>query len=164
MKDSSYGANTHPGGYFKNTLKSVAIAFAVTFIILVIAALLLCFLDFPEKYTLPSVIAATVLGVFAGSYRSARKNEDRRLVSALLTALIYVILAYVIGCLVQGKVMIGSNTALFAAIVLLTGGIGSILAGRAGKSQNKFKGGSNLLSDRFKKGGAKSYKFGKSGS
>ena len=161
VKDSSYGANTRPGGYFKNILKSIAMAFAVTFIILVIAAIFLCFLDFPEKYTLPSVIIATVLGVLSGSYRSARQNEDRRMISAILTAIIYMILAYIIGCLVQGKVMISSNTALFAAIVLLTGGIASILAGRTGKSQNRFKGGSNLLSEKFKKGGLKSYKFGK---
>ena len=35
-------------GFLKSILKSVAAALAVTFMILLIAALLLCFTDFPE--------------------------------------------------------------------------------------------------------------------
>lgn len=163
MNDGAYDANKFSGGYFKGILKSVAIAFIVTFIILITAALLLCFTDFPERYTLPSAIAATVLGVFSGSYNAARKNESNSMVSALLTALLYAILAFIIGCVVQGKVMVSSNTALFAAIALVTGGIASILAGKAGKSKGKYKGGSNYITDKFRKDKVKSYKLGKGG-
>lgn len=161
MNDGAYGAKAQPGGSFKSILKSVAIAFIVTFIILIIAALLLCFLDFPEKYTLPVVIAATILGVLSGSYRSARRNEDKPLISALLTAVVYVIIAYIISCIIVGKIAISSNTALFAAIALVTGAAAAILAGRAGKQKGKYKGTPNILSDRFKKSGT--FKFGKGG-
>lgn len=161
MKDGAYNSSSSIGGYLKSLLKSVAISFILTFIILLVAALLLCFTDFPEKYTLPSAIASTILGVLAGSYGAARKNQDKRVVSALILAVIYVIIAYLIGCLVQGKFMISSNTALFALIVVVTAVIGGILAGRSGKPRNKYMGGSNILADRLKKGGARSYKFGK---
>lgn len=60
-------------GYFTGILKSVAISLTVTFIILIITALFLCFTDFPEIYTFPSAIAATVLGVFAGSSLAAKR-------------------------------------------------------------------------------------------
>lgn len=160
VKDGAYNSSTSTKDYLKSLLKSVAVSFILTFVILVVTALLLCFTDFPEKYTLPSAIAATVLGVLAGSYGAARRNQDRRILSALLMAVIYSVMAYLIGCLIQGKFMISSNTALFTAIVLITAAIGGILAGRSGKPKNKYKGGSNLLSDRFKKTG--SYKFGKS--
>lgn len=162
MKDGAYNANAGVKDYVKSLIKSVAVSFILTFVILVIAALLLCFTDFPEKYTLPSAIAATVLGVLAGSYGAARKNPDRRILSALILGLFYSVLAYFIGCVIQGKLMISSNTALFTAIVLATAAIGGILAGRTGKTKNKYKGGSNIFTDRFKKN-AVGYKFGKSG-
>lgn len=162
MKDGSYHANTGVKDYLKSLIKSVAVSFILTFVILVIAALLLCFTDFPEKYTMPSAIAATVLGVLAGSYNAARKNQDKRILSALMLGLVYSLLAYLIGCLIQGKLMISNNTALFTAIVLATAAIGGILAGRTGKTKSKYKGGSNIFMDRFKKNTA-GYKFGKSG-
>jgi len=161
VKDGSYTSNSNTGDYFKSLLKCDAVSFILTFAILVIAALLLCFTDFPEKYTLPSAIAATVLGVLAGSYKAARRNQDRRILSALILAVIYAIMAYFIGCLVQGKIMISSNTALFAAIVLITAAIGGILAGRTKKPTSKYKGGSGMLPQRFKKGST-GYKLGKS--
>jgi len=162
VKDGAYNANASIRDYLKSLIKSVAVSFILTFVILVIAALLLCFTDFPEKYTLPSAIAATVLGVLAGSYGAARKNQDRRILSALILGLFYSILAYLIGCLIQGKLMISSNTGLFTAIVMATAAIGGILAGRPVKPKSKYKGGSNIFSDRFKKSATSSYKFGKS--
>lgn len=155
--------NKAMGGSFKNILKSVALAMIVTFIVLILAALMLCFTDFPEKYTFPSAIAATVLGVLAGSYSAARKSEGNSMVSALAVALIYSLLAYITGCVIQGKFMISGNTALFTAITLLTGAIASILANRAAKTPTKYSGGSNYLSDKFKKSSTKGFKLGKSG-
>jgi hypothetical protein len=162
VKDGAYSSNTDARQYLNSLVKSVAVAFILTFVILVIAALLLCFTDFPEKYTLASAIAATVLGVLAGSYKVARRNPDRRIISALLLALAYAVLAYLIGCLIKGKIMIGSNTAIFTAIVIITAAIGGILAGRAGKPTSKYKGGSGVLPNKFKKGGS-GYKLGKTG-
>lgn len=161
MKDGAYSTNASTRDYLKSLLKSVAVSFILTFAILVIAALLLCFTDFPEKYTLPSAIAATILGVLAGSYQAAGRNQDKRILSALILAVIYAIIAYIVGCLIQGKFMISGNTALFTAIVLATAAIGGILAGRTSKPKSKYKGGSNILTDRLKKSGS-SYKFGKS--
>ncbi|HOQ76397.1 MAG TPA: TIGR04086 family membrane protein [Thermoclostridium sp.] len=151
MKDGSYSSGSSARQFLKNLLKCVAVSLILTFVILVIAAILLCFTDFPEKYTLPSAIAATVLGVLAGSYKFAGWNPDKRIISALILALIYAVLAYIVGCLVQGKVMISGNTALFTAIVLATGAIGGILAGRPAKPAGKYKGGSGILPNRFKK-------------
>ena len=160
MKDGTYIAGAGAKQFFKSLLKCVALSFILTFVILVIAAVLLCFADFPEKYTLPSAIAATVLGVLAGSFRYAGKNPDRRIISALALAMIYAVLAYLIGCLIQGKIMISGNTALFTAIVLATGAVGGILSGRTGRPAGKFKGGSGILPRRFKKS---VYKLGKTG-
>lgn len=162
VKDGAYGSAGSVKQYLIDLLKSVAIAFILTFAILVVAALFLCFTDFPEKYTLPSAIAATVLGVLAGSYRAARKNQDKRISSALMLAVAYILLAYLIGCLIQGKFMISSNTGIFAAIVIITAAIGGILAGRTGKGAGKYRGGSGIMPNRFKRGGT-GYKLGKTG-
>lgn len=136
--------------YLLDLIKNVALSLIVTFIILMLAALLLCFTDFPEQYTLPSAIAATILGVFAGSTMAAKKYPERSLISSLLTAFIYSVISYMAGCLIQGHFAITLNTALFLAIALITGAIASILANRK-KSTPKYGGGTSHLADRFKK-------------
>lgn len=146
--EEHYGTKKVSTNYFIDLLKTVAVSLIITFIILFAAALVLCFTDFPEKYTLPSAIAATILGVFAGSSMAAKKNTDRSLLSSLLTAFIYALLAYIIGCILQGKISFTLNTALFGAIAIITGAIACILATRSKgtKKYNKFD-----LSKPFKK-------------
>lgn len=146
-------------GYFKSIIKSVAVAMVVTFIILLIAALLLCFTDFPEMYTLPSAIAATILGVFAGSTMAAKNNPDKSLVTSLLTAFIYALLSYIIGSILDGRISFTLNTALFGVIALITGAISSILATRS-KNPKTYNKGSASLFDKFKKkNNYKGYRF-----
>lgn len=146
-------------GFLKSILKSVAAALAVTFMILLIAALLLCFTDFPEMYTLPSAIAATILGVFAGSTMAARKNPDNSLASSLLTAFIYSLISYIIGSILEGRVSFTLNTALFGAIALITGAISNILAKRT-KSSKTYNKTSSGMFDRFNKSNLnKGYRF-----
>lgn len=160
--DDNYRTSKDSTNYFMDLLKTVAISLIVTFIILLAAALLLCFTDFPEKYTLPAAIAGTILGVFAGSTMAAKKNPCNSLTSGLLTAFIYAILAYIIGCILQGKVTFTLNTALFGVIALITGAIASILAVRQ-KSSNKYSSGSRSFVNRLKKKRVpKSYNLGKS--
>lgn len=144
-------------GYLKGILKAVAVSLMVTFIILLLAALLLCFTDFPEMYTLPSAIAATVLGVFLGSTMAAKNNPGNSLVSSLLTAFIYAVLSYIIGCILEGRVSFSSNTALFGVIALITGAIANILANRSPKN---YKSSSPKFMDKLnKRGSSKGYRF-----
>ncbi len=146
------------GGYGISLLKSVAMALIVTFAILIVSALLLCFTDFPEKYTLPSAIAATVLGVLAGSYKAAGSNPEKAFVSGLLTALLYSLLAYLVGSILMGKMDFNFNTVLFSAIALATGGVGSYLAGRTGGKPRKYSGGSAKFQNLIKGKGYNKYK------
>jgi len=156
--EENYRAGISPG-FLKNILKSVVAALAVTFIILLIAALLLCFTDFPEKYTMPSAIAATILGVFAGSTMAARNNPDNSLASSLLTAFIYSLISYIIGSILEGRVSLTLNTALFLAIALITGAIANILAKRTKSSKPYNKTPSGIF-DKFNKGSFnKGYRF-----
>lgn len=148
-----------PTSYLIDLIKNVALSLVITLLILLIAALVLCFTDFPEKYTLPSAIAGTILGVFAGSSLAAKKNPGKSLISGLLTAFIYTVAAYIIGCILQGKVSFTINTALFGAISLLTGAIASILATQK-KNTKKYNSGSSGLIDRLKsKNSSKKYSF-----
>lgn len=160
--DDKFKSNSVPTNYFKDLIKTVAFSLIITFIILLASALLLCFTDFPEKYALPSAIAATIVGVFSGCSMAARKNPFNRWVSSLLTAFIYSVVAYIISCIVGGKIRFTKNTALFLAIALITGAIACILSSRE-KRPGKFGTGSSNL-DRFKKKRfPKSYNLGKSG-
>lgn len=145
-------------GFLFNILKSTAAALAATFAILVIAALLLCFTDFPEMYTLPSAIAATILGVFAGGNMAARKNPENSLASSLLTALIYSVITYIIGSILDGRITFTWNTVLFGAISLITGAISSILSKRTGRS-GTYKKSSGLIDRLNKKSINKGYRF-----
>ncbi|NLB77925.1 MAG: TIGR04086 family membrane protein, partial [Clostridiaceae bacterium] len=146
-------------GYFTGILKSVAISLTVTFIILIITALFLCFTDFPEIYTFPSAIAATVLGVFAGSSLAAKKNPCNSLISSLLTAFIYAVVSFIIGSILERRISFTLNTGLFVVISLLTGAIASILANRTKKNKN-YSNSSPGLFDRIKKKGSSSrYRF-----
>jgi putative membrane protein (TIGR04086 family) len=156
MEDNYRNSRTS-SNYFLDLLKTVAVSLIITFIILLIAALLICFTDFPEKYTMPSAIAGTILGVFAGSNMAARKNPEKSLTSGILTAFVYTVLAYIIGCIIQAKITFTLNTLLFLLISVITGIIASILATRA-KSRKKY----DALGDNFGKK-RKSYNFGKSG-
>ncbi len=142
--------NKVSSGYFKGILKAVAVSMAVTFIILLITALLLCFTDFPELYTFPSAIAATVLGVFSGSSIAGKKNPSNNLLSAILTAFLYALISFIIGSILERRIGFSLNTALFGAIALLTGAIAGILANRT-KSRNNYNNSSPGLFDKIKK-------------
>lgn len=145
-------------GYLSGILKSVAISILITFIILLLASLLLCFTDFPESYTFPSAIASTILGVFFGSYAAAKGNPDKSLLSSLLTAFIYILICIIIGSILGGRISFTFNTLLFTVIALTTGVIGNILATR-NKSRKSYNKGSSRLTDRFSKKGINKYKF-----
>lgn len=142
--------NKVSSGYFKGILKAVAVSLAVTLIILLITALLLCFTDFPEIYTFPSAIAAAVLGVFSGSSMAAKKNTSNSLLSALLTAFLYIFISFTIGSILERRIGFTLNTVLFGAIALLTGAIASVLANRT-KNIKKYKSASPGLFDSIKR-------------
>ncbi|NLL66768.1 MAG: TIGR04086 family membrane protein [Clostridiaceae bacterium] len=150
--------NKVSSGYLRSILKAVAVSLLVTFIILLVTAFLLCFTDFPEMYTFPSAIAATVLGVFAGGSMAAKKNPGNSLISSLLTAFLYVVLTYIIGSILDIRISFSLNTALFGVIALLTGAISSILATRPKKSQS-YKNSSPGLFDKIKKKGSSGYRY-----
>ncbi len=156
----NYRTNKASTSYFMDLLKSVAVSLIVTFIILLAAALMICFTDFPEKYTMASAIAGTILGVFIGSSMAAQKNPDRKMVSAILAAFIYAVIAYIIGCILQAKVAVTANTALFTLIALITGVLAALFSNRQ-KSTRKCKTGSPGFVDRLKKKRPGSYSFGK---
>ncbi|NLM75559.1 MAG: TIGR04086 family membrane protein [Clostridiaceae bacterium] len=160
MQDN-YRSGKVSANYFAELLKTVALSLIVTFIVLLAAAFLLCFTDFPEKYTLPSAIAGTLLGVFTGSSMASRKNPDKSLVSSLLTAFIYAVFAFVAGSILQGKVTFTLNTLLFFAISLITGAIANILSNRKKRPSRKYSTGMSAADRLKKKRGAKSYTFGK---
>lgn len=148
--ENNYRTSRASTNYFLDLLKTVAVSLIVTFIILLVAALLTCFTDFPEKFTLPSAIAGTILGVFAGSSMAAKKNSDRSLVSGILSALIYTVLAFIIGCILQAKITFTINTLLFGLISIITGAIAAILATKT-KRPKKYRSGYSGFTDRFKK-------------
>jgi putative membrane protein (TIGR04086 family) len=151
--------NKVSSGYFKSILKSVLISLIVTLIILVITAFLLCFTDFPEMYTFPSAIAATVLGVFAGSSSAAKKNPCNSILSGLLTAFLYVVVTFIIGILLERRISFSLNTALFAAVALLTGAIAGVLANRTKSTRNYSNSSPGFLDRIRKKGISGGYRF-----
>lgn len=151
--------NKISSSYFKGIIKAVAVSLTVTLIILLITALLLCFTDFPEMYTFPSAIAATVLGVFSGSSMAAKRNPSKSLLSALLTTFLYALISFVIGSIIERRIVVSLNTALFGVIALLTGAIASILANRT-KSKRNYNSSSPGLFDKFnRKKSSGGYRF-----
>lgn len=163
MEDVGFDKSNRSGSFLKGLLKSTALALLVTFVMLVLAALLLCFTDFPENYTYPAAIAATVIGILAGSFQAARKNPSNKLFASMVTALVYTVIAYIIGSIVQGQFCLNIRTLIYLAVALLTGAIGSMLASRAREDTKKYKG-SSYIADKFNsKTTKKSYKFGKPG-
>ncbi len=151
--------NIVSSGYFKGILKAVAVSLTVTLIILLVTALLLCFTDFPEMYTFPSAIAATVLGVFSGSSVAAKKNRSNSLLSAMLTAFIYAFISFIIGSILERRVSFTLNTALFVVIALLTGAIASILSNRVKGAKNYNKSSSGILERINRKKTSGGYRF-----
>ena len=161
--DDNYNNTKVNASYFMDLIKAVAVSLIVTLAILMISAMLLCFTDFPEQYTLPSAIAATIIGVFSGSTMAAKKNPNNKLAFSLLTAFSYSLLSYLVGCISQGKFIFTLNTALFLAISLLTAAVASVLANKQ-RSTKKYNTHPTSLADRFKKKTAtKSYGFNKTG-
>ncbi|NMA67325.1 MAG: TIGR04086 family membrane protein [Clostridiaceae bacterium] len=160
MQDN-YRSGKISTNYFAELLKTVALSLIITFIVLLASAFLLCFTDFPEKYTLPSAIAGTVLGVFAGSTMASKKNPDRGLVSSLLTAFIYAVLSFIVGSIIQGSVNFTLNTLLFFTISLVTGLIAFILSNRKKKHPQKYSSSISASERLKKKRGSKTYSFSK---
>lgn len=151
--------NKVSSSYFKGILKAVAVSMIVTFIILLITALLLCFTDFPEMYTFASAIAATVLGVFSGSSIAAKKNPCNSLLSALLTAFLYAFISFIIGSILERRIAFSLNTALFIGIALLTGAIAGILANRTNSNKNYSNSSPGLFDKIKRKKSSSGYRF-----
>ena len=118
-----------PGGSFDILyyLKNTVIGFVLTIVLLFSVSVIGVFASFPEAVMklLVSVVTYTAIGICG--FFAARHIRRGGLVSGAISGLIYTIVLYLIGSIINGDFSLNSSSALFALFSVLSGALGGIV-------------------------------------
>ena len=108
-------------------LKNTAVGFVLTIVLLFLVSVLGVFASLPEAVTklLVSAVAYTSIGICG--CRAARHVHSGGLISGAISGLIYIIVLYLIGSIVNGSFSLSSTSLITALISILSGAVGGII-------------------------------------
>lgn len=108
-------------------LKAVAFSFAATPIVLFICAFAAVYTAASDSVISLMTAAASCVCIMWGGFVFSRGMGRRGLLSGALIGLIYVVILYLIGCIILGKMTFGIAPVLTAVICIGCGAIGGII-------------------------------------
>lgn len=126
MKTAMVNVNTLKGASFSSVLKSVGVAYALTFALILIFSALLCFTDLPESTIALGLIFIAVLSNFVAGALMGTKAKTRGLINGALGGIAYLAVLYVIGLALYGKIAFDQSTVAMLIICLTAGSVGGI--------------------------------------
>ena len=108
-------------------LKNTAIGFVLTIVLLFLVSVVGVFASLPEAVMKLLVSAVTYTTIGICGFFAARHIRRGGLVSGAISGLIYTIVLYLIGSIVNGDFSLNSSSAIFALISVLSGALGGIV-------------------------------------
>ncbi len=108
-------------------IKNVFVSFLVTAVLLFLSAIAVTYLSAPEPVIDAVVLVVTAFCVLWGGFRASRHLGRQGLLSGAISGMVYVVLLYLIGSLVFGKLTFASHTMLSMMIGIGCGAIGGII-------------------------------------
>ena len=120
---------------FTKILKSVAIAFSTTAVLLLALSFLLTYTSMPDSLiTISVILIAAISNILAGSVAS-RTQQISGWLSGAVTGLIYMALLYMIGAATRGEQAYAPNIAMMLIVGLLSGALGGVIGINIGNSR-----------------------------
>jgi putative membrane protein (TIGR04086 family) len=111
-----------------NTLKGVAVGYAITIIVWIAYAILLTYTDLTEKY-IPIVVTGTeIIAVLVAGYDSAKGNTTKGWLWGMAAGLIYAIIMIILGTItMRGNAPINLSTVVMLIMLVAGGGLGGMI-------------------------------------
>ena len=114
-------------------IKGSIFAIIISFILLLIFAMLLCYTNLPESTMLPVILVTTGISILIGSMISTRKIRKNGILNGGMVGTIYIIVLYLISSLF----LAGFNLTLNSFIMLIVGVITGMIGGIIGVNTNR---------------------------
>ena len=116
-------------------LKSVAVAFAITVVLLLVLSALLTYTSMPDSLITVSVIFIAALSNIIAGGAASKSQQSPGWINGAVTGLIYMILLYMIGAATHGEQTYSPNLVMMFIVGLLSGAFGGIIGINIGNSR-----------------------------
>ena len=127
MAKNGYTAAEKPYGYCTRMLKSLSVAFLLTFLALCLLAFLITWGPVTEKAAAPCILLTSVVSMFVAGFMAAARILRRGMVVGMLAGVLYVVVAYILGVVICGSFSPNGAFLKMAALGIALGGLGGIL-------------------------------------
>lgn len=118
-------AKDHSTGFYKPVIFGLIIGAIVTFVLLILMAVILTVKDFPESAAITMSSIALGLGAMAAGFAASKKMGKKGLMTGVVTGLFLYIIVMLVSLLIS-KGGFSLNTFIKFAIVILASAIGGI--------------------------------------
>lgn len=108
-------------------IKGSIFAIIISFILLLIFAILLCYTSLPESTMLPVILVTTGISILIGSMISTRKIRKNGILNGGIVGLVYIITLYLISSLFLAGFSITFNSFIMLIVGIITGMIGGVI-------------------------------------
>lgn len=108
-------------------IKGSIFAIIISFILLLIFAMLLCYTNLSENTIKPVVLVITGISILIGSMISTRKIRKNGLLNGSLVGFIYIVILYLVSSLFLAGFLLTFNSFIMLLVGIVTGIIGGII-------------------------------------
>lgn len=108
-------------------IKGSIFAIIISFILLLIFAMLLCYTNLSENTIKPVVLVITGISILIGSMISTRKIRKNGLLNGSLVGFIYIVILYLVSSLFLAGFSLTFNSFIMLLVGIVTGIIGGII-------------------------------------
>jgi len=108
-------------------IKGIIVSYIITIPAFIIFALLLSYIDFPEKYISSAVLIATIVSLLVAGSTATRNVKNKGWLNGAIVGLIYMLVLYIFSGLVFKNFTIDRQVIIMAVIGVLCGAIGGII-------------------------------------
>ena len=108
-------------------IKNIFISYVLSFITLLVFSFVITYTNIPFSVITPVTITITLLSIFITSMSNGKKSNEKGWLTGCTTGFLYMLILYIIGCIIYKNASISSNGIIMIILGILTGTIGSII-------------------------------------
>lgn len=127
MKSLIESGNTNSSDFFMNIVKGIIMAFASTFILLFVFAIILTYTSISESVIPPVIIVITIISILFGSSISTIKIKKNGIVNGGIIGLSYILMLYFISSIVHTGFALNIYSIVMIIVSVLSGMTGGII-------------------------------------
>lgn len=120
---------TIPRGLLRGWITSLIITFAA----LLLLSLIITYTPLNEAYADTAVAVVTYVAIAAGGFFAAKGTSGRGWLTGILSALMYILVMWIVASVAKGSMQPGDNFAVNSLISLICGAFGGIVGINCGR-------------------------------